>query len=347
MGRIEMMKAAVWTGPDKIEVRELPVPKIGKEEALIKVKAAGVCATDYHIISGKLKIGNPPNVQGHEICGVVEELNSDRTDIKIGQRCVIATSLGCGHCTYCREGKQYLCEESSEIGFYPHNGGYAEYVKVPVSCIVPIPDSVSDYAGSILESCVCPTESLMRVGIPYAGNVIVIGAGPAALAYVLVSKLLGAGKVIGLVRGEYKSKLVKSYGADEAVDMTAGSVAERVKELTSGEGGDVVIEATGAGSVISSVTDYCKKGGKIIQYGIPGDDEVVTIPIKKLVTEEITLYGAVGNTKAWYPLIEMIANGRLNVERMVTHKFKLEDIDKAFDLYRNRCKELIKAVIEF
>lgn len=347
MGRIEMMKAAVWTGPDKIEVKELPVPEIGKEEALIKVKVAGVCATDYHIISGKLKIGNPPNVQGHEICGVVEKLNSDRTDIKIGQRCVIATSIGCGHCAYCKEGKQYLCEESSEIGFKPHNGGYAEYVKVPVSCVVPIPDSVSDYAGSILESCVCPTESLMRVGIPYAGSVAVIGAGPAALAYIMVAKLLGAGKVIGLVRGEYKSELVKRYGADETVDMTSGvDVAAEVKRLTDG-GADVVIEATGAGSVISSVTDYCKKGGKIIQYGIPGDDETVTIPVKKLVTEELTLYGAVGNTKAWYPLIEMIASGRLNVEQMVTHKFKLEDIDKAFDLYRNRNKELIKAVIEF
>lgn len=341
------MKAAVWTGVNKIEIKELPIPEIGEEEALLKVRAAGVCVTDYHIISGKLKIGQPPNVQGHEICAEVVKIKSRRKDIAVGQRCVVATSVGCGHCEYCREGKQYICNESGEIGYYPYHGGYAEYVKVPVSAIVPIPDEVSDEAGAILESTVCPTESLMRIGVPFAGTVVITGAGPAALAFIAVSKLLGAGKVICLVRSEENEKRALKYGATDVINSSKEEPIEAIKRITGGEKADVAIEATGAANVIAQMPEYTKKGGKIILYGIPGDEEKVELPIKKLICEEMTIYGAVGNTKAWYPLVKMISEGRLDLEKFVTHKFRLQEIDKAFDLYRNHDKSLIKAVIKF
>ncbi|MDY2879408.1 MAG: alcohol dehydrogenase catalytic domain-containing protein [Candidatus Borkfalkiaceae bacterium] len=341
------MKAAVWVGDGKVEIRELPVPSIGKEEALLKVRAAGVCVTDYHIISGKLRIGQPPNVQGHEICGEVVAIDTARTDIPVGQRCVVATSLGCGHCEYCREGKQYICRESGEIGYYPYHGGYAEYVKVPVSAIVPIPDEVSDETAAILESSVCPTESLMRVGIPFAGTVFVAGAGPAGLAFIKVAKLLGAGKIVCLVRGEQNAGRALKFGATHVVDSTREDVVSRLSEITGGEMADVTIEATGAPSVVSETPYYTKKGGKIILYGIPGDDETVSLPIKKLICEEMTVYGAVGNTKAWYPLVRMIADGKLDIGDFVTHRFRLEDINEAFALYAKHDKSLIKAVIRF
>ena len=341
------MKAAVWTGNDCIEIKDLPMPEISDEEAIIKVRAAGVCVTDYHVISGKLKIGEPPNVQGHEICGEVYEIKTARTDIKVGQRCVIATSLGCGHCDMCRAGKQYLCSENSEIGYYPHNGGYAEYVKVPVSAIVPITEKVSDFAGAILESCVCPTESLMRVGIPLNGTVAVTGNGPAALAYIMVAKAMGAGKIISVVRDPIKAELTKSFGATHAINSTEEDVEKRIIEITAGKKADVVIEATGAAAVIEKTFDYCAKGGTIIQYGIPGDEEKVNIPVKKTVCEEITYLGAVGNTKAWYPLVEMIDSGKIYLERMITHVFTLDNINQAFDLYRAHDRKLIKAVIKF
>lgn len=342
------MKAAVWTGIDKIEIKEIPIPEIAEEEALIKVRKAGVCVTDYHIISGKLKIGKFPNIQGHEICGEVVDLNSKRKDVVIGQRCVIATSLGCGHCDYCRMGKAYLCAQSSEIGYYPHNGGYAEYVKVPVSAIVSIPNDVSDDAGSILESAVCPTESLMRTGVPLNSVVLVAGVGPAGLTYIMLAKIMGAGKVIALVRGRDNAKRALAYGADLAIDSCAVSdVVAAIKEATGGFGADLVVEATGAASVIESSFHWCKKGGTVIQYGIPSDNEIIRLPVKELVTGEITLCGAVGNTKAWYPLVEMIASGKLNLERLITHRFRLTEISEAFNLYRNKDKDLIKAIIEF
>ncbi|MBQ3116281.1 MAG: zinc-binding dehydrogenase [Clostridia bacterium] len=341
------MKAAVWTGVDKIEIQDLPLPEIGKEEAILKVRAAGVCVTDYHIISGKLKIGKTPNVQGHEICGEVYKINTDRPDIKVGQRCVVATSLGCGYCDMCKNNKQYLCAYSAEIGYYPHNGGYAEYVKVPVSAIVPISDKVSDEAGAILESCVCPTESIMRVGVQLNSTVLVTGNGPAALAYIMVAKAMGAGKIISVVRDEQKAKLTLEFGATHALNSKTSNVEEELIKITNGKKADLVIEATGAKAVIEKTFDYCAKGGTIIQYGIPGDEEQVVVPVKKMVTEEITYLGAVGNTKAWYPLAEMIDSGKIDLAKMVTHTFTLDEIDKAFDLYRNHDRKLIKAIIKF
>lgn len=342
------MKAAVWLGDNQVEVREMPIPEIGDEEALLKVRAAGVCATDFHIISGQLKIGKAPNVQGHEICAEVVKINSKRTDIAIGQRCVVATSIGCGHCDCCREGKAYICNDSSEIGYYPHNGGYAEYVKVPVSAIVPISDKVSDKAGAILESTVCPTESLMRIGIPFAGNVVVAGTGPAGLAFIMVSKLMGAGKIIVLVRDQKSTARALKYGATHVVNLaTSPDPVAEVAALTDGKKADVAIEATGAKVVIEAMPDYVKKGGNIILYGIPSDKEQIVFPVTKLVVEEISVHGAVGNTKAWYPLVKMIESGKLDLESLVTHEFKLDDINKAFDLFRNKDKTLIKAVITF
>lgn len=342
------MKAAVWLGDNQVEVREIPIPEIGEEEALLKVRAAGVCATDYHIISGFLKIGKAPNVQGHEICGEVVKINSKRTDIAIGQRCVVATSIGCGYCDACREGKAYLCNDSSEIGYYPHNGGYAEYVKVPVSAIVPISDKVSDKAGAILESTVCPTESLMRIGIPFAGTVLVAGTGPAGLAFIMVAKLMGAGKIITLVRDEKSTVRAYKYGATHVVNIkTSPNPVQEVADITDGKKADVVVEATGAKPMIESMPDYVKKGGNIILYGIPSDTDEIVFPVKKMIVEEISIHGAVGNTKAWYPLAKMIENGSLDLESLVTHEFALEDINKAFDLYRNRDKTLIKAIIKF
>lgn len=342
------MKAAVWLGDNQVEVREVPIPEIGNEEALLKVRAAGVCATDFHIISGNLKIGRAPNIQGHEICGEIVKINSARKDIPIGQRCVVATSIGCGHCDACRDGKQYICNDSSEIGYYPHNGGYAEYVKVPVSAIVPISDAVSDKAGAILESTVCPTESLMRIGIPFGGSVVIAGTGPAGIAFMLVSKLMGANKIIVLVRSEKSAKRAFEFGATHVVNLATSSCpVGEVAEITDGKKADVVIEATGAKSVIESTPDYVKKGGNIILYGIPSDEEQIVFPVTKLVVEEISVHGAVGNTKAWYPLVKMIESGKLDLERLVTHEFSLDEINKAFDLFRNADINLIKAIIKF
>ena len=341
------MKAAVWTATDKIEIQDLPMPVPGEGEALIKVRAAGVCVTDYHVISGKLKIGAPPNVQGHEICGEVVGING-KSDIKIGTRCVIKTTFGCGKCDMCKSGRAYLCNESAEIGYTPYHGGYEEYLKVPIFAIEPIPDSVSDLSAAIMECCVCPTESLMRIGVNRGETMLITGNGPAALSFAMMGRVFGAGRIIAVMRNPDKAELLRRFGAtDVIVSSDPAEIEREVIRLTDGNKAPLVVEATGAVSVIENCFNYCAKGGRIIQYGICGDEEKVNLPVKKIVTEEITVYGTVGNATAWTTLIDLISKKEIDLERMVTHTFRLDDIDKAFDLYRQHDRTLIKAVITF
>ena len=138
------------------------------------------------------------------------------------------------------------------------------------------------------------------------------------------------------------------FGATDVINSKEyPDVTARLLELNDGKKADMVIESTGSREIAELSVELVKKGGKIILYGICPDDQPLRFNVKKLVTEEISVHGVVGNTKAWYPLVEYIAQGKLNLEPMVTHKFKLDDIDKAFDLYRNHDKKLIKAIIEF
>lgn len=341
------MKAAIWTGPDKVEITELPMPHPQPGWALIKVRAAGVCVTDYHVISGKLKIGSPPNVQGHEICGEVVEING-ASDIPAGTRCVIKTTFGCGECEMCRSGRAYLCDKTWEIGYTPFHGGYEEYLVAPIAAIEPIPDSVSDLAAAIMECCVCPTESLMRLGINKGETMLVTGNGPAALSFIMMGKVFGAGRVISVIRDPEKQKLVRSFGADEViVSSDHDYILGRIKELTNGVMAPLVAESTGAPVIIERCFDYVSKGGRIIQYGICGDGDLVNLPVKKMVCDEITVYGTVGNATAWKTLIELTDKGVIDLEKMVTHIYRLDEINTAFDLYRNHDRKLIKAVVKF
>ena len=341
------MKAAVWTGTDTIEIQDLPVPEPGEGEALIKVRAAGVCVTDYHVISGKLKIGAPPNVQGHEICGEVVRVCGP-SGLRAGTRCVIKTTFGCGRCAMCKSGRAYLCNECAEIGYTPYHGGYEEYLKVPISAVEPIPDSVSDLAAAIMECCVCPTESLLRIGVRRGETMLVTGNGPAALSFLMMGKVFGAGRILSVLRDPAKAELVRRFGAtDVIVSGDPAEIEREVIRLTDGNKAPLVVEATGAAAVIESCFDYCAKGGRLIQYGICGDDDRVNLPVKKLVTDEITVYGTVGNAMAWTTLIDLISRKKIDLEPMVTHTFRLEDIDKAFDLYRRHDRTLVKAVITF
>ena len=161
------------------------------------------------------------------------------------------------------------------------------------------------------------------------------------------NKIGMSSKIICLVRDDSSAKKAKKYGATHVVNTGSSNVEEEIIKITGGNKADVVIDATGAKSVIESLPYYVKKGGNIILYGIPADNEVINFPVKKLVVEEISVHGTVGNTKAWYPLVKMIESESLDVESLVTHEFSLDDINKAFDLYRNKDKTLIKAIIKF
>lgn len=340
------MKAAVWTDYNKIEIKEVPTPVPGEGEVLIKVKAAGVCATDVHIITGSFRHATPPHILGHEIAGVVTECGK-RTTAKVGERVIINTVISCGKCVWCKSGRNEMCPEGSEIGYNPHNGGYAEYVVVPESCLVRIPESISFKEGAIIESLVCPAGSVLRFGIEMGSTVFIQGGGPAGIAYIQLAKANGASKAIVSARGKERIDYAKKFGADVVIDAQNEDVYKRVMEETNGLGARYSIDAAGSVSSVEMAVRACANGGDIFFYGIPGEDSKINFPVTEIVLRHLNLHGVCGNYLAWDPFVALVASGQINVRDMVTHEYTLEGLSQAVERIKNSDRSLIKSVILF
>lgn len=339
------MKAAVWTDYGKMEIKEVPMPVINENEVLLKVRAAGVCKTDLHVYTGQFLYGKPPHILGHEICGEVAELGAAVSSIKVGQRVLVETSVGCGVCEACRKGNRHLCANREEIGTAPHSGGYAQYVKVPAKNIVPIPDEITDEEAAIFESAICPSGGLMRLGVNMGETVVVYGVGPAGISFIQTAKALGAGKVI--VVGRNKSRLEKAlhFGADVIICNSEENTPKRILELTNGNGAGLVCETTGAPNIIQETVNIAANGGRVILYGLPAESANIQFPVKTIIMKQLEVHGVENNPYVWEPLVNLVASGRVNLKNMVTHTFPLEQIEDAFALLQNPNEDPIKVVV--
>ncbi len=339
------MKAAVWTDYGKMEVREVPMPVIGEGEVLLKVRAAGLCMTDLHVYTGQFRYGKPPHILGHEICGEVAELGKGVTGIEVGQRVLVETSIGCGVCAACRKGNRHLCASREEIGTAPHSGGYAQYIKAPVANLIPIPDAVTDEEAAIIESVVCPSGGLMRLGVHMGETVVVYGVGPAGLAFIQTAKALGAGKVIAVARNRKRLERTLAFGADEIICSSEVNVAERIHELTDGNGPSLVCDTTGATGIIEEAVDIAANGGRVVLYGLPAESASMQFPVKTIIMKQLEVHGVENNPYVWEPLLQLVAGGRVNLKDMVTHTFPLDKIEEAFAVLENKTQDPIKIVV--
>ncbi|MGI5856807.1 MAG: zinc-dependent alcohol dehydrogenase [Candidatus Merdivicinus sp.] len=339
------MKAAVWTDYGKLEIQEVPVPEIGESEVLIQVMAAGVCITDLHVYTGQFAYGAPPHILGHEIAGRIVKTGGAVDSFFPGDRVVVETSIGCGRCKACRTGNRHLCAEMTEIGFTPHAGGYAQYVKAPATNLFRIPANVSYEEAGIVESVVCPSGALMRWGVRFGETVAVYGVGPAGLAFIQTAKAMGAGKVIAVARDPFRLERARRFGADVILNAKTEDVPARLLEETAGEGPGLVCEAAGAPATILQSIEIAARGGRVILYGIPGDKDRFDFPVSQIITKQLEIYGAVGNPQVWEPLLQLVSAGRINLRDMVTHTFPLERINDAFALISDKTENPIKAVL--
>ena len=340
------MKAALWDAIGHVSIVEKPMPVADEGHVVVKVKAVGVCATDIHMITGKVALAKPPHVLGHEIAGEIEEIGVGVNGWKKGDRVVIDTIISCGRCPACKSGRRELCADRMEIGYDPYDGGYAEYVKVPAQCLVHLPDGVPFKEAAIMESVACPFGAVLRIGVKPGSTVLVQGGGPAGIAFIQAAKLSGAKKVIASVRGAERMEYARHFGADEIIDARNENVLERVMELTNGQGCEYVMDAAGTVESISLCFDACKNGGDVLYYGIPDASAKLEFPFMKMMLKQLRLHGILEYCAGWDTLVALVESGRVNLRDMVTHTFKLEDLQKAVDIYESKARNFVKMVIE-
>ena len=333
----------VQTAPRKLEPRELPIPDLDDETALLRIEACGICGSDYEQYEGVLRTPMPV-IPGHEPLGVIEAIGdvaARRWGVDVGDRVAVETMLPCHHCGVCLSGSYHLCPTKRIYSYVPLDrehglhGAYAQYMILDARSIVHRMDP-----GLAPEIAVMfnPLGAGYRWAVEIPGTrlgdtVLVLGPGQRGLASVIAAREAGAAKILvtGLAADAKKLALALELGADHAIDVENEDARARVKELTDGRGADVVVEVTSyATDPVRESLDYVRQGGTVVLAGMKGFRPIPDFVSDKIVLKEITLRGAIGVTSSGYrSAIRLIESGRVPVGRMHTHRFGLTEAELA------------------
>jgi L-iditol 2-dehydrogenase len=331
------MKAVLLHGPHDLRLEEVadpPSPKAG--EVLIKVGAVGICGSDLHMYEdGRIgdTVYSSPLVLGHEFMGIVTALGENALDgnqeaLKVGQRVAIDPNSPCYHCESCEQGHPNLCPNHTFYGVYPTNGAMRDCMIVNARNCFPIPDSISNAAGTMLETLGVAIHAIDLARARVGTSMAVIGCGPVGLLITKLALVTGHTPVFAFDKLAWRVKKAREFGA-VAFNVTEQDPLEAVMQATKGRGVDVVIEAAWAGESVQLAADMAKLGGKIVLVGIPSDDRL-GMQHSTARRKGLTFLAA-RRMKHTYPrAIQLATSGLINLDELVSHHFPLAETAKAF-----------------
>lgn len=338
------MKAIVKAGPEPgVEVREVDAPVAGPGEVLVRVRAAAICGSDLGIYDFTPAYSGMelPVVMGHEFSGVVEAVGEGIKAYSVGDRVLSRSVVSCGGCRFCVAGMDNLCESSSLFGIH-QDGGFAEYISVPRGLLYPIPEGMSFEEAALVEPLSNAVHFVNDLTPVEPGDLaVVLGIGPIGLFSAQLLRLAGADVLLtGISVDTQRFKIAEKLGL-EAVNVDEVDPVALVMGRTSGRGADVALVAVGAPSAVHQAVRLMRKGGHVTVIGIfPGD---VAVPMTAVVRREITLAGAYdARAENFEESIELIESGRIKASELVTHRFPLEEAERAFGVAQSKagCKVL-------
>lgn len=343
------MKACVLTEIGQLQYKEIPKPKVHTGEVLLKIKACGICSSDIPRIY-KTGTYHFPTVPGHEFSGVVVEVGKGVERDLIGKKAAVFPLLPCGNCQSCKVGAYARCDHYNYFGSRC-DGGFEEYLAVPVWNLVLCPDDMPYVLAALCEPVSvakhCVDTGKIRVG----DNVLVVGTGTIGLAAAIWAKINGAQKVIVAGRSVRKLEFAKSLCADAVINSTSDEYEKEIHELTENQGVDVALECVGNASAIQTAIISTKKGGRIVLTGNPDSDITLSKSVYwKILRNELTIQGTWNSVyKAehndWSTAIHFIADKKYPFGKLVTNTFDLADYEKALDTVRSSDKFSIKVVL--
>ncbi len=323
------MKAVRYHGPGRpFRLEEVGRREPASGEVLVRVTASGLCHTELHFKSGLLDLGVAPITMGHEVVGRIEAVGDGVPANRVGERVIVYYYLGCMECRYCRVGDEHLCPNlRAEYGFIS-DGGYAEYVTVPSRNAVLLPDTVTDVEAAPIGCGVTTAVHAAKLAGPQAGEwVVVYGTGGVGFGLVQLLRAMGT-RVVAVGRTLAKLEKARELGAEETVDASEVSAAERIREITGGEGADVVFECVGTGETMREASASLGRRGRLLFVGYSPDSFTVH-PIQLVVFEQRVM-GSVGATlQDLYEAIDLV--GRGVVRTVVDRTLPLEEFESGLD----------------
>jgi threonine 3-dehydrogenase len=329
------MKALVKAKRDVgLVMDDIPVPELGPNDVLIKVRRASICGTDVHIYNwdewAQRTIPVPMAV-GHEFMGEVASLGAEVRGLGIGQRASAEGHLTCGHCRNCRAGKRHLCRGTVGIGVN-RPGAFAEYVAIPAVNVFPLPDSIPDEIASFLD----PLGNAVHTALSFdlvGEDVLITGGGPIGIMAAAIARFVGARHVVVTDVNDYRLSIATKMGATRAVNVSTTTLEETMRDLGMTEGFDVGMEMSGNGQAFRDMLGVMNHGGQVAILGIPSRE--VSIDWNQVIFKGLMLKGIYGREmfESWYKMSAMLQSG-LDVTPVLTHRFAADDYEQAFDVMR-------------
>jgi alcohol dehydrogenase len=333
------MKALVYHGPGNKAWEEVPDPTIiDPTDVIAKIDTTTICGTDLHIMKGDVAAVTDGRILGHEAIGTITEVGDAVGTFKVGDRVIIPAITSCGRCTMCKSGIPAHCEGAGGIGWiFGHliDGTQAEYVRIPFAdtSLHRVPEGVTDEQVLFLTD-ILPTG--FEIGVKFGGvkpgdTIAVVGAGPIGLAAILTSRLYGPSQVIAIDTDANRLAKAKEFGATDVV-MAGPNAVDEVKKMTNG-GVDVSIEAVGVPATLQTCVAVTRPGGHIANVGVHGSP--VELPMESMWINNLTLTTGLVSGTTIDILLKMIVAGSLPAEKLATHRFKLDEIMEAYEVFGN------------
>ena len=342
------MKALVYHGPGKKAWEDVPKPVIkDPTDAIIRITTSTICGTDLHILKGDVPSCTDGRILGHEGVGVVEEAGPGVAAFKKGDRVLISCITSCGKCDFCKKAMYSHCRNGGWILGNTVDGTQAELVRIPFAdtSLYHLPQG-ADEEAIVMLSDILPTgfeAGVLNGQVKPGDTVAIVGAGPIGLASLMTAQFYSPAEVIMVDLDDNRLEVAKSFGATKVVNSGAGDAVKKVLDLTGGEGVDVAIEAVG----IPATWDICQgivaPGGHVANIGVHG--KPVSLALEKLWAHNITITTRLVDTAATAMLLKVVQSGRLQPQKLVTHRFALDDVMKAYDTFANAARERALKVV--
>lgn len=353
MASATTMTAVRLHGPRDMRVEQLPHPGLpGPGEALIRVKAVGVCGSDLHTYQdGRIgdTVPDRPMILGHEFGGIVEAVGPDACDgwhklLSVGARVAVDPSQPCGHCEMCERGHPNLCRDLHFCSTFPDDGALRQWIKVPSRTCFPIPDSLGFDDAAMLEMFGIAIHATDLARIRVADSMAILGAGPIGLSILQMAKLSGADPIFVTERLAWRCDLARRYGAT-VINCEKEDPAKAVTKATGGRGVDIAIEAAWADQSIQQAVDMLRLGGRLVLVGIPGTDKL-EVKHSSVRRRGLTIRMC-RRMKHTYPrAIRLAEKGCIDLRTMITHRFPLEQAAEAYAVNSAYKDGVIKIMID-
>ena len=347
------MKAVVVHGKGDFQYEDVPDPKAGEEEVIVKIGRVGICAADPKILHGTAYFSqtvydHAPIIAGHEFVGEVVELgkgSKEKYGLNVGDKAIMEIIVPCQECYFCKRGRYNLCDVHSITGVSGPNGGWAEYMKYPKGAIIwKVPNEIPWEAAVTIEPLGCGIHGVERANIQFGDTVVLTGCGPIGLLMLQAAKLKNPMLLIAIDTDEYRLSIAKETGADLVLNPLKDDVVGKVKELTGGIGCDVVLEVSGSPKAVVQSVDMLRRGGRLMEFGVFAEKTSLDWSIISDI-KELEIFGGHLGAYAYPMAIKYLRDGLVKTDKIVTHNFPLKDWKKAIETAENHLGNSIKVTM--